>query len=96
MTPLVNVADKMCRLPHPAYDLQMTYANFVGGKWVPSASSATFENRNPANTNDLIGLFPDSTVRTPKPPLPRRGEHSIRGASCRLRSAPRSSSRPRS
>ncbi len=41
----------------------MTYANFVGGKWVPSASSATFENRNPANTNDLIGLFPDSTAQ---------------------------------
>ena len=39
----------------------MTYANFVGGAWVKSDSSATFENRNPANTNDLIGLFPDST-----------------------------------
>ena len=24
----------------------------------------TFENRNPANTNDLIGSFPDSTTRT--------------------------------
>src|SRR5215211_1187451 len=52
----------MCRKPHPAYDLQMTYCNFVGGKWVPSASGATFENRNPANTSDLIGLFPDSTT----------------------------------
>ena len=40
----------------------MTYSNFVGGKWVPSESGATFENRNPANTNDLIGLFPDSTA----------------------------------
>ena len=25
-------------------------------------SAATFENRNPANTNDLIGSFPDSTI----------------------------------
>ncbi len=40
----------------------MTYSNFVGGKWVPSGSGATFENRNPANADDLIGLFPDSTT----------------------------------
>jgi acyl-CoA reductase-like NAD-dependent aldehyde dehydrogenase len=46
-----------------AYDLQMTYSNFVDGKWVPSESGATFENRNPANATDLIGLFPDSTGR---------------------------------
>ena len=46
-----------------AYDLQMTYSNFVDGKWVASESGATFENRNPANTTDLIGLFPDSTTR---------------------------------
>ena len=46
-----------------AYDLQMTYSNFVDGQWVPSASGATFENRNPANTTDLIGLFPDSAKR---------------------------------
>ena len=41
----------------------MTYFNFVGGKWMPSESGATFENRNPANTDDLIGVFPDSTTR---------------------------------
>ncbi len=41
----------------------MTFANFVGGKWVPSHAGATFENRNPANTQDLIGLFPDSTTQ---------------------------------
>ena len=39
----------------------MTYANLIGGKWVPAESGATFENRNPADTSDLIGLFPDST-----------------------------------
>jgi len=36
--------------------------NFVGGTWVPSVSGLTFENRNPANTDDLIGLFQQSTV----------------------------------
>ena len=41
----------------------MTFANFVGGKWVPSASGATIENRNPANARDLVGLFPDSTTK---------------------------------
>ena len=41
----------------------MTYANFVGGKWVASDSAATLENRNPANTNDLVGLFPDSSSK---------------------------------
>src|SRR6185503_4356925 len=53
----------MCLLAHQAYDLRMTYDNFVGGKWVPSESRATFENRNPANAQDLIGLFPDSTTK---------------------------------
>jgi acyl-CoA reductase-like NAD-dependent aldehyde dehydrogenase len=41
----------------------MNFANFVGGKWVPSESGATLENRNPANARDLVGLFPDSTAR---------------------------------
>ena len=53
----------MWRFNLTAYDLRMTYSNFVGGKWVPSQSAATFENRNPANTRDLIGLFPDSTTK---------------------------------
>ena len=41
----------------------MIFSNFVGGRWIPSGSSKTFENRNPANTDDLIGTFPDSTVQ---------------------------------
>src|SRR4029453_14562777 len=40
----------------------MTHDNYVGGAWVPSASGQTFENRNPANTDDLIGVFQQSTV----------------------------------
>src|SRR6266436_8423794 len=38
-----------------------TYHNYIGGKWVPSVSGATFENINPADTRDVIGRFPLST-----------------------------------
>jgi acyl-CoA reductase-like NAD-dependent aldehyde dehydrogenase len=38
-----------------------TYFNFIDGVWTPSVSGKFFENRNPANTDDLIGLFPQST-----------------------------------
>ena len=38
------------------------YENFIGGKWLASKSGKTFENRNPANIDDLIGLFPASTA----------------------------------
>jgi alpha-ketoglutaric semialdehyde dehydrogenase len=34
-----------------------TYGNFIGGEWIPSRSGKTFENRSPANTNELIGIF---------------------------------------
>jgi aldehyde dehydrogenase (NAD+) len=36
--------------------------NFVSGSWVPSSSGHTFENRNPADTGDLIGRFQQSTA----------------------------------
>jgi acyl-CoA reductase-like NAD-dependent aldehyde dehydrogenase len=38
-----------------------TYHNFIDGLWVPSGSNDLFENRNPANTGDLIGVFQKST-----------------------------------
>src|SRR5580704_6731720 len=38
-----------------------TYHNFIDGSWVPSGSNQLFENRNPANTEDLIGVFQKST-----------------------------------
>ena len=40
-----------------------TYSNYINGRWTPSDSGHTFENRNPANTGDLIGLFQKSTRR---------------------------------
>ncbi|WP_172332037.1 aldehyde dehydrogenase family protein [Mangrovicoccus sp. HB161399] len=36
------------------------YLNFIAGEWRAASSGATFENRNPADLSDLIGLFPDS------------------------------------
>jgi alpha-ketoglutaric semialdehyde dehydrogenase len=38
-----------------------TYHNFIDGEWVPSVSGDLFENRNPAQTDDLIGVFQKST-----------------------------------
>lgn len=38
------------------------FGNFIGGQWQPSKSGASFENRNPANTDDLVGRFADSTA----------------------------------
>ena len=36
------------------------YKNLIGGQWVAPANGRTTENRNPADTRDLIGRFPDS------------------------------------
>lgn len=35
-----------------------TFKNFIGGKWVEPLGGEYFENRNPADTSDIIGLFP--------------------------------------
>jgi alpha-ketoglutaric semialdehyde dehydrogenase len=40
-----------------------TFQNYIDGAWVASSSGDLFENRNPANRDDLIGLFPKSTGR---------------------------------
>jgi aldehyde dehydrogenase (NAD+) len=38
------------------------YKNFINGEWVESGSGQTFENRNPADTDELVGVFQKSTV----------------------------------
>src|SRR5437764_1543383 len=38
-----------------------TYHNFINGRWAPSRSDAWLENRNPADTRDVVGRFPRST-----------------------------------
>ncbi len=32
--------------------------NFINGEWIESTSGRAFEDRNPANTDDLVGMFP--------------------------------------
>lgn len=36
------------------------YQNLINGKWVDARSGKTFENRNPANWDEVIGTFPKS------------------------------------
>src|SRR5881275_2741650 len=65
------------------------FKNFIGGAWVPPATGAYFENRNPADRDDVIGCFPRSGpedvaravssarrgfARWSKTPAPVRGE----------------------
>jgi acyl-CoA reductase-like NAD-dependent aldehyde dehydrogenase len=40
-----------------------TYKNFIGGEWAASHSRQTFENLNPADTRDVIGIFQASDKR---------------------------------
>jgi alpha-ketoglutaric semialdehyde dehydrogenase len=71
------------------------HGNYIGGRWVHATSGRTFENRNPANTDDLIGRFADSdpedveaavaAAREAFPrwrdlPAPKRGEILFRAA----------------
>ena len=65
------------------------FKNYIAGKWLAAKWNKTFENRNPANPDNLIGLFPASTAedadaalhaaKTAFPawrgvPAPKRGE----------------------
>jgi aldehyde dehydrogenase (NAD+) len=34
-----------------------TWGNFINGKWRPAAGGGTFENRNPADRNEIVGVF---------------------------------------
>ncbi|HEY8483190.1 MAG TPA: aldehyde dehydrogenase family protein [Longimicrobiales bacterium] len=66
-----------------------TFLNFIGGEWVEPSTGEYFENRNPADSSDLIGLWPRSGKkdveraveaaergfeRWRKVPAPRRGD----------------------
>jgi alpha-ketoglutaric semialdehyde dehydrogenase len=72
-----------------------TFGNYIGGEWTPAASKRTFENRNPADTTDVVGVFAESgpedveravvAAREAYPrwralPAPRRGEILFRAA----------------
>jgi len=77
-----------------------TWGNYIGGRWVPAASGRTFENRNPADRDDLIGHFADSSredvekavtaareafFRWRAMPAPKRGEILYRAAEILVR-----------
>src|SRR6202451_1717274 len=36
------------------------YKNFIDGEWVEASTGQTFENRNPADTRDVVGIFQKS------------------------------------
>ncbi|HEX2445276.1 MAG TPA: aldehyde dehydrogenase family protein [Vicinamibacterales bacterium] len=72
-----------------------TYYNYVDGDWSPSASGDVFENRNPANADDIVGVFQQSSrqdveraidaarrayARWRLVPAPRRAEIVFRAA----------------
>src|SRR5436305_7481517 len=65
------------------------YKNLIAGEWIESRSGQTFENQNPANFKDVVGIFPRSNKddvndavsaaknafeRWRLTPAPRRGE----------------------
>ena len=71
------------------------YKNLINGQWVESATGRTFENRNPADTREVVGLFQDSDERDVKAavevaqrayakwrlvPAPKRGEILFKAA----------------
>jgi acyl-CoA reductase-like NAD-dependent aldehyde dehydrogenase len=71
------------------------FKNFIDGEWVDSSTGDTFENRNPADTRDLVGIFQksnkadvNSAVEAAKRafakwrlvPAPRRAEIVFRAA----------------
>jgi acyl-CoA reductase-like NAD-dependent aldehyde dehydrogenase len=49
---------------HEEYSLRQPreYGNFIDGEWVKSSTGKTFENRNPANEDDLVGTFQESNA----------------------------------
>jgi alpha-ketoglutaric semialdehyde dehydrogenase len=49
-------------MPTSVQSRVQTYNNFIDGEWVPSRTGQVFENRNPADGDDLIGLFQESSV----------------------------------
>ncbi len=76
------------------------YKNFINGEWVEARGGTAFDNRNPANADELIGLFPSSTaedvndaVEAAKEayrtwrlmPAPKRGEILFRAAEILVR-----------
>jgi aldehyde dehydrogenase (NAD+) len=69
------------------------YLNYLGGKWVPASNGETFESRNPADSDDLVGIVArgtatdvDAAVRAAAEaypdwlltPVPKRADYVLR------------------
>ena len=70
------------------------FKNFIDGEWVESVSGQTFEDRNPADTREVVAIFQrsnkadvDAAVMRPSAPLPS-------GVWCPRPAAPKSSFAP--
>ena len=72
-----------------------TFRNFIGGEWVSARSGATFDKRNPADTDEIVATFQKSdaddtreaiaAAKAAQPawaamPAPKRGEVLHRAA----------------
>ena len=38
------------------------FKNYIDGEWIPARSGKAIEDRNPANTGELVGMFPASSA----------------------------------
>src|ERR1035441_7770441 len=45
-----------------SYGKTKVFKNFIDGEWVEASTGETFENRNPADTRDLVGIFQKSAM----------------------------------
>src|SRR5665647_1940683 len=39
-----------------------TFKNLIGGEWVGASDHASFETRNPARSDEVLGTFPSATA----------------------------------
>src|ERR1041385_6163196 len=46
-----------------AMNMAETYKHLIGGEWIAGRSGKTFESRNPANTDDIVGVFQRGDAR---------------------------------
>src|SRR6185436_11021110 len=53
----VLLASRRTDVVYPSGAVADTFKNFVGGQWVAALSGETFQNLNPADTRDVVGLF---------------------------------------
>ena len=75
--------------------MPQTYRNYIAGKWVECGSKKTFPDVNPANTDEILGLFQNSGAEEANAacaaaakaqpawaalPAPRRGEYLYKAA----------------